>query len=760
MIIDKNIKKYIVFSEDTILHALEKISRNKLRIVFAVSENGVLDGVLSDGDFRRWLVRQESINLELPVSIAINSDYIFCNEETTNDGISRLFSERIAYIPILDGHKRLVAVATQDMKGLAIGDYEICDNAPCFIIAEIGYNHNGDYGLAKKLVDEAINSGADCVKFQMRSMESLYRKIDRNQYTSEDLGTEYVLDLLCKFQLKDNQMYQIFDYCHKKRIIPICTPWDIPSLKKLDQYGMQAFKLASADFTNHELIEAMANTCKPMVCSVGMSTEYEIKIGVSKLKRLGAKYALLHCISTYPPPFKDIHLKYIKRLKEIGECPVGYSGHERGIFVPIAAAALDAKIIEKHFTLDKTLEGNDHKISLLPGEFKLMVEGIRQVESSLGKNDIRTISQGELINRENLSKSLTINRDLKKGKKILSEYIEIKSPGKGLPPYRKNDLIGTISKRDLSCGDFFHHSDIEEEAIKPRSYQIGRPWGVPVRFHDMKKIYDLSNMDLLEFHLSYSDLNLNICDYFHDIFKIDFLIHCPELFSNDHILDLSSEDRLYRDRSKSEIRKVIELSRALQPFFPNTKKPRIILNVGGFSMNSHISVEKRKNKYNILSRSLSEIDTRGVELIPQTMPPFPWHFGGQRYHNLFLEPSEIMEFCNVTGMRVCLDISHSKLACNYYNWSFSEFLRKLGPYTAHIHLADASGVDGEGLQLGTGEIDVFDLVTNLDEFIPGISMIPEIWQGHKNNGEGFWIAMDRYESARMKKSNFSNHSIV
>lgn len=146
-----------------------------------------------------------------------------------------------------------------------------------------------------------------------------------------------------------------------------------------------------------------------------------------------------------------------------------------------------------------------------------------------------------------------------------------------------------------------------------------------------------------------------------------------------------------------------------------------------------------------MAQSLSELDSEGVEIIPQTMPPFPWLFGGQRYHNLFLSAEEIVEFCERYSVRICLDVSHSKLACNHYHWSFSKFVEQVSPFAAHLHIVDAKGVDGEGLQVGEGEIDFHMLAKILKEKSPKASFIPEIWQGHKNNGEGFLISLTRLE---------------
>jgi sialic acid synthase SpsE/sugar phosphate isomerase/epimerase len=745
MIIDKNIRKYIVFKEDSILQALEQISKNKKRIVFAVSENGVLEGIMTDGDFRRWISGQSNIDLNLPVSEVMNTSFQFCFEDTPKSESESFFSERIEYIPVLDQSKRLIAVLCNSKHEFEIDGYLISDSSPCFIIAEIGNNHNGDYGLAKKLVDLALKSGADCAKFQMRDISSLYRNTDSKEINGEDLGTEYTLDLLERFQLKDNELFNIFDYCRTKGIIPLCTPWDFSSLEKLEKYGMPAYKIASADLTNHDFLIGSAETGKPLICSTGMSKEYEIKLALDLFQKKGAVFSLLHCNSTYPAPFKDINLNYISRLKQLGSCPVGYSGHERGIFIPIAAVAKGAKIIEKHFTLDRNMEGNDHRVSLLPGEFTDMVRGIREVELSLDGSDRgKNITQGELINRENLAKSLVINQKLKKGDIITGSMIDVRSPGKGLEPYRRLELIGKKAKRDYAKGDYFFISDVENICIEPnKNYNFNRPWGIPVRFHDFHPLLGKSKFDFIEFHLSYKDLELNIDDYFQNTYDIEFFVHSPELFKNDHILDLCSRDKSYREKSMHEFKKVIALTRSLKKYFPKTKSPRIIVNVGGFSMNSPLEKDTTKELYKIFAQSFNELDLDGVEIIPQTMPPFPWHFGGQRFHNLFMDPDEIVEICRQLGIYICLDVSHSKLACNHFKWSFSEFLEKAGPFVDHIHIADAKGVDGEGLQVGEGEMDFRTLYHDLDKFSPQASFIPEIWQGHKNNGEGFWIALNR-----------------
>ena len=306
-------------------------------------------------------------------------------------------------------------------------------------------------------------------------------------------------------------------------------------------------------------------------------------------------------------------------------------------------------------------------------------------------------------------------------------------------------MIGKTAKRPFTAGDFFFPSDLTIQSVEPRDYKFNRPWGIPVRYHDFKNILTKSNPDLLEFHLSYKDMEENIDKYFDRVYDLDLVVHSPELFAGDHVLDLCSQDEDYRQHSIRELQKVIDITRQLKPFFKKASRPCIVTNIGGFTLDAPLHPSQRSKLYGLLLQSLSALDMKGVEIIPQTMPPFPWHFGGQRYHNLFVDTNDIAQFCRENGYRVCLDSSHSKLACNHHNLSSKEFIEQVGPFTAHLHIADAEGSDGEGLQIGEGDLDLPALAEDLSKFAPKASFIPEIWQGHKNDGEGFWIALERLE---------------
>ena len=625
-----------------------------------------------------------------------------------------------------------------------IGQFEI-GGTRSFVIAEIGNNHNGSIERAIQMIDLAVEMGADCAKFQMRHLDEVYRQRSLRK-DGEDLGTEYVLDLLQRFELSREQHQALAEYCARKDILYMCTPWDPRSVDELECLGVLAYKVASADLTNLPLLDRLCVTGKPIILSTGMSGRKEVQTTVEFLRRKKAEFVLLHCNSTYPAPLHDIQLRWMEKLRGIHPL-VGYSGHERGTAVSLAAVALGACVIERHFTMDRNMEGPDHAASLEFSEFKRLINGIREIEEALGDGQERRVSQGEMINRENLGKSLVAAKALRKGTVLEARHVIARSPGQGLSPQHYEQLLGRTLQHDMQEEDFFYASDLTDERVEPRNYGFRRPWGVPVRYHDFKDYANRIWPDLFEFHLSYSDMELDPADYLSGTYDADFVVHAPELFAGSKLMDLASPDDNYRAESIRDTQRVIDITRALKKFFPNTARPMIVANIGGFSMDAPLSPGVITEYYERFGRSLGELDMDGVELIPQTMAPFPWHFGGQRYQNLFVKAEEIEHWCEKLKLRICFDISHSGLTCNHTGADFYEFSRRIAPLTAHLHLGDAKGLNGEGLQIGDGDIDFARLGKVLDAGCPRASFIPEIWQGHKNGGEGFWIALEKLEGA-------------
>ncbi|MEK7357593.1 MAG: N-acetylneuraminate synthase family protein, partial [Bdellovibrionota bacterium] len=550
--------------------------------------------------------------------------------------------------------------------------------------------------------------------------------------------------LLSRFQLTVEEHRKLAEYCTKIGIMYLCTPWDHLSVDVLETFNVPAYKVASADLTNLPLLDRLCATGKPLILSTGMSREEEIQMTVNFLNRKGANFVVLHCNSTYPAPLHDINLRWMEQLRKVHPL-VGYSGHERGTAVTVAAVALGACVVERHFTLDRNMEGPDHAASLEYGEFKRLVEEIREVETALGDGLKRRLSQGEMINRENLGKSMVAATGLKQGMRLEPHHIKILSPGKGLSPQHYEQLVGRVLQRDMGLEDFFYASDLTDDRVAPGNYNYKRPWGVPVRYHDFNSFSKQINPDLFEFHFSYSDMELNPESYLKGTYDMGFVVHAPELFSGSRLMDLASPNESYRKYSILETQRVIDITRSLKRFFPKTKRPMIVANVGGFTMDSPLPSYEIPEYYRRFARSLNELDMDGVELIPQTMAPFPWHFGGQRFQNLFVRIEEIVEWCEKLNLRMCFDVSHSMLTCNHLGMDFYHFAKQIAPYVAHLHFGDAQGLNGEGLQIGDGDIDFRRLGEILDSGCPRASFIPEIWQGHNNGGEGFWLALDRLE---------------
>lgn len=619
-------------------------------------------------------------------------------------------------------------------------DGHLIGGASVFVIAEIGNNHNGSIDLARQLIDEAIKAGADCVKFQLRNREALYRT-RANGAIAEDLGAEYVQDLLNKVELSLAEHQQIRAYCKERRITYMCTPWDEPSVDALATMDVPAFKIASADLCNPYLIAKAASLGIPLILSTGMSFEHEIIRAISQLNDLHVPFALLHCNSTYPAPESDIQLPYIQRLKQLHPF-IGYSGHERGTAITVAAVALGACIVERHITLDRSLEGPDHLASLEPTEFKQLVDGIRAVEQALHWNGPeRNVSQGELLNRENLAKSVIATRSILPGEVFNEDCFRVASPGQGLAPYRLPELIGKTAQRTLEQGDFLFDSDINGLVSEERQYSFPVKWGIPVRYHDFADFSRRITPDLFEFHLSYRDLGVDPRPFLHTVDCTRLVVHAPELFENSELLDLTSDDITYRQRSIQNLQRVVDATLQLAPYFPKADSMLIVANVGGFSTDAPLPHLHRAELYERFHLACKQIHFGGTELIPQNMAPFPWHFGGQRHQNIFMMPDELVQQVKTQGMRLCLDLAHLQMTCNHFRLDFQQALEFLLPYTAHLHVADAAGTNGEGVVMGTGDVQWAPAWRAICA-AKGVSFIPEVWQGHKDHGSGFWHALD------------------
>ena len=345
------------------------------------------------------------------------------------------------------------------MKTIKIEGVDIGKEYPCYIIAEIGVNHNGKISFAKKLIDASIESGANAVKFQKRNLKSLYRKESLENPNSESQGFEILLAELQEVELTKNDYMEIIDYCKKKKITFLCTPWDMPSVDFLEEFDIVAYKISSGDMTNFPLIKYISKTRKPMIISTGMSKIEEIEKMVSFVKEQNIPFVILHANSTYPSPIESLNLNLIPEFRKKFDLLVGFSGHEIGIIGSITAANMGAVIIERHITLDKTMKGLDHSSSLEPNEFKEMVSLIKLSEKAKGKS-VKKMTRAEVLQREVVSKSIVCVLDICKGEIFSDKNIEAKGPEKGLSAQYFFDIIGKKSPRDIKCGEYVLEEDM------------------------------------------------------------------------------------------------------------------------------------------------------------------------------------------------------------------------------------------------------------------------------------------------------------
>ena len=348
------------------------------------------------------------------------------------------------------------------VKIVKIRNRVIGEGHPLFIIAEAGVNHNGDVGLAKKLIDGAKEAGADAVKFQTFKAENVVTEnAGMAKYQKRNTGkSQTQLGMIKKLELKYKDFIKLKKYCDKKKIIFLSTPHTEDAVDFLEPL-VPAYKIGSGDLTNLPFLKKIAKKKKPIILSTGMATLAEVREAVKTIKKAGNnKIILLHCTTNYPCPLEEVNLRAMQTLKQEFNLPVGYSDHTLGITISIMAVAMGANAIEKHFTLNRNLPGPDHKASLEPDELRNMVIAIRNVEKALG-NGIKKLTKSEEEIKKVARKSIVAKVDIPAGTKITKEMLIIKRPGTGIEPRYLNKLIGKIAKKEIKKDTLIKFKDLK-----------------------------------------------------------------------------------------------------------------------------------------------------------------------------------------------------------------------------------------------------------------------------------------------------------
>jgi len=326
-----------------------------------------------------------------------------------------------------------------------------------FVIAEAGVNHNGSIELAKKLIDVASDAGADAVKFQTFKADKLVskdtQKANYQKETTDEHESQY--EMIKKLELDTDTHKELIAYCKEKNIMFLSTPFDLDSVDLLNDLGLKIFKIPSGEITNLPYLRKIGSLRKKVILSTGMADIGEIEDALDVLIEAGTKkedITVLHANTMYPTPMEDVNLRAMVTIGKTFDVAYGYSDHTLGIEVDIAAVAMGASCIEKHFTLDKTMEGPDHKASLEPDELKAMVKAIRNIELALGSS-IKKPSPSEKPNMQVARKSIVASKLIKKGEILSEENLAIKRPGNGISPMRWDEIIGTVSQKDYNVDE-------------------------------------------------------------------------------------------------------------------------------------------------------------------------------------------------------------------------------------------------------------------------------------------------------------------
>ena len=327
-----------------------------------------------------------------------------------------------------------------------------------FIIAEAGVNHNGSIDIAKKLIDVAAETGADAVKFQTFKAENVVSRFAaKAEYQKKTTDAdESQFDMIKRLELNEDAHKELMDYGRDKGIIFLSTPFDLESIDLLNNLGIEIFKIPSGEITNLPYLRKIGRLKKKVILSTGMADLGEIGNAINVLTEYGTRkddITVLHCNTEYPTPFEDVNLSAMLTIRDAFKVKVGYSDHTPGIEATVAAVALGATVIEKHFTIDKNMKGPDHKASLEPDELKAMVHAIRNIEKALG-NGIKKPSRSEMKNIQVVRKSIVAAKDIKKGETFTDDNITVKRPGTGISPMKWDGIIGKAAIKDFAENEF------------------------------------------------------------------------------------------------------------------------------------------------------------------------------------------------------------------------------------------------------------------------------------------------------------------
>ncbi len=604
------------------------------------------------------------------------------------------------------------------------------------IIAEIGINHNGSFEEALSLIKASYDAGCYGIKFQYRNLERSY-----NEKNSREIGDSLLKEEIKRCYLSPKDIVKLSKLSRKNFNLKVGISFfiedDINDFDNLEQFDF--FKIPSVEFTNINLIKKLLSFKKLLFLSLGCQDEETI---LNQIKFLENKnIVLMHCVSNYPLEIYNAKLGYLNHLKKIWSGAIGYSSHDKDwkLCIPVLTIVVD--YIEIHITNNKSDLGLDHSTSSTPEEFREICYYSRELPLALEGDSERNLNAGELINLQNLGRSPYSKYLIPKGTIISQEKFEWRSPQIGLnynnfKKFRKIPTSRDIKKDEPIC---YHHFQNQINNYYSSDWISKYKISLPVRLHDNKLLEKELIKTSQELHLSFDEtLSKDLLDLENFSSDIVYSIHLPDYIDSNTIIDPFSENQSIKSKSNLIINNCIELSKLLNKL--TSKEIPIVGSFSTFYKSKSFSINQINDFCNHNSKSGEYI------LMPQLLPPIAWYFGGSVKLELFNSISDI-EIMKEINCKYCLDISHAFM-CNFKDKNFLKEILKSLDLIKHIHIAGASGIDGEGEPLSSIQGEQLDFLHKILK-LPYLKVI-EVWQGHLNNFYGFKNALSELEKILSK----------
>lgn len=601
-----------------------------------------------------------------------------------------------------------------------------CQSMPNIeIIAEIGINHNGSYETARELVAASAAAGVHAVKFQYRNLDNAY------SVAAREIGDEILQYEIRKNYLEPMRLLNLARYAQELGMQAGISFFDVIDMK---DFGAQIeifdfFKLPSAELTNAMLIDAMLKVGRHVYLSTGCHNERDVEEALGRLPAEG--WTPMHCISNYPVSLQNARLGYLKHLRARWHRNVGYSSHDDNWEVCLLAMQLGAVAVERHITLDRRAEGLDHSSSSTPDEFAKLCAFAADMDLLLSGEGPRVPNQGELLNRQNLGRSFFASHDIEAGENLTGDSLIYRSPNTGLSCGDIGEFLGRPVVVAVRKGASITRSVFEPPTPLPTEViEFSRKHGLalPVRLHDLAELQSQFPIGAYEFHLSFEEARSEF-----DVQSFDrsnrYSIHLPDYVSSTQLMDPFSPDAGQRAASLDILERTVGFAERLQGLTGQQ-----VPVVGSFSI-VHSGLESFYADHAAL---LKGFRARGVTVMPQWLPPIAWYFGGSVRLHAMNDLRDVTLLKN-HDLPVCMDVCHLIMGRNFFGFSAEAVIQELQSNIQHVHIADAAGIDGEGLAIGEGEPENVNMIRNALNF--DCLKVIEVWQGHLDQGAGFRKAL-------------------